>query len=70
VYQGRGDGVGQKVWWNRLDREGGIVGAGIDDRVFCHTCGKEKEMGGWKTHPEESLLKTDDDEREKLQRRP
>lgn len=63
--QGRGDGTSQKVWWNRLEREDGIVGAGTVDRVPCHTCGRE-EVYRWKTHPKESLLRTDDDEREKL----
>jgi hypothetical protein len=66
MYQGWGEGTGQKVWWNRLEREGGIIGAGTVDRDPCHTCRKEKEMDRWMTHPNESLLKTDDDEREKL----
>jgi hypothetical protein len=66
MHQGWGDGTSQKVWWNRLEREGGIVGAGTVDRDPCHTCGKKKGMYGWKTHRKESLLKTDDDEREKV----
>jgi hypothetical protein len=26
MYQGRGDGASQKVWRNRLEREGGMLG--------------------------------------------
>jgi hypothetical protein len=65
VYQGRGDGTGEGVWRSRLDREGGVVGAGSVDRVVCHTCRREKKRYRWMTHPKERLLSTDDDEREK-----
>lgn len=46
-------------------RGGWVVGTGGVDRVRCHTCGGEKGCCERKTHPKESLLKADDDEREK-----
>jgi len=48
-----------------LDREGGIVVGQVLLIESLVTRAGEKERCGWKTHLKESLLRTDDDEREK-----
>jgi len=63
VYQGRGEILVRKIVRAAWTGKVGTVGACTVDRVPYYTWrGKEER---WKTHPNENLLRTDDDEREK-----